>query len=52
MPSLGTLASLKYFLPELTLVLTLLVVVAIDIALRGREGPPLGSHPNFAGGDW
>ncbi|MGH9461884.1 MAG: NADH-quinone oxidoreductase subunit N [Vicinamibacteria bacterium] len=42
MPSLGTLASLKYFLPELTLVLTLLVVVAIDIALQGREDRRLG----------
>ena len=42
MPSLGTLASLKYFLPELTLVLTLLLVVAIDIALRGREDRHLG----------
>ena len=43
MPSLGTLASLKYFLPELTLVLTLLVVVAVDIALRGREDRRLGT---------
>jgi len=42
MPSLGTLASLKYFLPELTLVLTLMVVVALDLALRGREDRRLG----------
>ena len=35
--SLGTLPSLKYFMPELTLVLTLGFVVVWDLILRGHK---------------
>ena len=35
--ALGTIDSLKYFLPELILVWTLAVVIVVDLALRGRQ---------------
>ena len=35
--ALGTLESLKYFLPELILVWALAVVIVVDLALKGRQ---------------
>jgi len=35
--ALGTLDSLKYFLPELILVWALAVVIVVDLALKGRQ---------------
>ena len=35
--ALGTIDSLKYFLPELILVWALAVVIVVDLALRGRQ---------------
>ncbi len=40
--TIGTLASLKYFIPELTLVLTLGFVLVWDLILMGHRGSETG----------
>lgn len=48
--ALGTIDSLKYFLPELILVWSLAVVIVVDLALKGRQDRRWGTLAiTFAG---